>query len=199
MNLLHIDSSILGSNSVSRQISAAIVQRMRQTTPQLIVHYRDLAEEPVLHLAGSTLAGMPGTEEDVALGGKLLQEFLDADIVVIGVPMYNFTIPTQLKAWIDRIVIVNRTFRYTETGPVGLAGGKRVIIALSRGGISATGSPAAALDHQEPYLRAIFGFMGIRSIDFVRAEGCAISPAQRDASLKAALGVAAQYPLTDVT
>src|ERR1700732_2083466 len=110
-----------------------------------------------------------------------------ADIVVIGAPMYNFTIPSQLKAWIDRILVGGKTFRYTEAGPQGLAGGKSVIIASSRGGLYAPGMPFAANDFQEPYLRAVFRFIGIEDIEIIRAEGIAFGPEQREAAMQAAL------------
>jgi FMN-dependent NADH-azoreductase len=117
----------------------------------------------------------------------MLQEFLDADVVVIGAPMYNFAISSQLKAWIDRLLIGGKTFRYTEAGPVGLAGGKKVIIVSSRGGLYTPGMPNEALDFQERYLRAALGFIGIDDVEVVRAEGVAIGPEQREAALKAAL------------
>ena len=101
--------------------------------------------------------------------------------------MYNFTLPTQLKAWLDRILVAGRTFRYTDDGPEGLAGDKRVIVAVARGGIYDAGSPAAALEHLETYLRAVFGFIGITP-EFVAADGLAISPEQREASLRQAVG-----------
>ena len=187
MILLHIDSSILGEYSISRQISAAIVARLGAANPSAKVIYRDLAAKPVAHLSGQTLTAQPGAQEDVAAGAEVLEEFISADIIVIGVPMYNFTVPTQLKSWIDRILIVNRTFKYTETGPVGLAGGKRVVLALSRGGFYGPGTLAAGFDHQEPYLRAVFGFIGINEVEVVRAEGIAISTEQRQSSLDGAL------------
>ena len=109
----------------------------------------------------------------------MLDEFLAADTIVIGAPMYNFTLPTQLKAWIDRILVAGKTFRYTENGPEGLAGGKRVIIALARGGFYDAGSPAAALEHLESYLRGVFNFIGIEP-EFVAADGLAIGPEQRE-------------------
>ena len=191
MKLLHIDSSIQADRSVSRELSAAIVARLREHTPDAFVTYRDLAVTPVAHLTGATLGMAPGSEEDVAHGSELLEEFIAADTVVLGVPMYNFTVPSQLKAWIDRIVVANRTFRYVDMRPVGLAGGKRVIIGLSRGGFYGPGSPVAAADHQEPYLRAIFAFIGIDNLEFVRAEGIKISEEQRRAALQSALKAAA--------
>jgi FMN-dependent NADH-azoreductase len=120
-------------------------------------------------------------------GASALDEFLAADIVVIGAPMYNFTVPSQLKAWIDRILIAGRTFRYTEAGPLGLAGGERVIIASSRGGLYASGMPFEAYDFQEKYLPAVFAFIGIEDVEFMRAEGLAFGPEQRDAAIRAAL------------
>ena len=176
MTILHIDSSITGEASASRAISARILDRLVAHTPGAQVVRRDLVAEPLPHL---TLASM--NDQDV------LDEFLDASTVVIGAPMYNFTLSTQLKAWIDRILIANKTFRYTAQGPEGLAGGRRVIIALARGGIYDAGSPAAALEHLESYLRGVFNFIGIDP-EFVAADGLNISPEQRDISIRQALG-----------
>ena len=193
MTLLHIDSSILGDNSVSRVISAAVVARLRETTPGAAVVYRDLALEPLPHLSGAYLAAAmaPGEhstalQNDLALGSTILEEFLVANTVVIGAPMYNFTISSQLKAWIDRIVLVGKTFRYTDKGPEGLAGNKRVIVALSRGGFYGAGLPAAGLDFQETYLRGIFGFIGVKNVEFVRAEGIGMGPDQRQQAIASA-------------
>jgi FMN-dependent NADH-azoreductase len=197
MKLLHLDSSILGDNSASREVSAAIVARLLQADPSLDVTYRDLAADPVPHLSGAYLAaaaGAPGMEEfqgEVATSTAIMDEFLAADTVVIGAPMYNFTISTQLKAWIDRIAVRGKTFSYSENGPQGLAGGKRVIIAIARGNLYGPGAPAAAFDFQEPYLRAVFGFIGISDVEFVRAEGIAFSPEHRKAALASAQETAA--------
>jgi FMN-dependent NADH-azoreductase len=169
---LHIDSSINGDNSASRAISRSIVDQL--ATDRLI--YRDLVADPLPHL---TL--------DAFADSSVLDEFLAADTLVIGAPMYNFTLPSQLKAWIDRILVAGRTFRYTENGPEGLAGGKRVIVALARGGVYDAGSPAASLEHLESYLRGIFNFIGIEP-EFVAADGLNFGPDQREASLSAALG-----------
>jgi FMN-dependent NADH-azoreductase len=193
MKLLHIDSSILGAGSVSRTLSAAIVAGQRAQHPGLQVSYRDLAAQPVGHLSGAHLAaGQGATPEDAALaadfadGVAVLDAFLAADIVVVGAPMYNFSIPTQLKAWIDRLAIAGRTFRYSEKGVEGLAGGKTVIIASSRGGVYGEGTPMAAFDHQETYLKGVFGFFGITDIRFIRAEGVAMGDDQRAKSLEGA-------------
>ncbi|WP_027573627.1 FMN-dependent NADH-azoreductase [Bradyrhizobium sp. WSM1743] len=196
MKLLHIDSSVLGPHSVSRQVSAAIVDRLRQATPSLEVVYRDLSQTPLAHLSGSHLAaaqGAPAPAElgpDLAASAAALEEFLAAEIVVIGAPMYNFTIPSQLKAWIDRILVAGKTFKYGAAGPEGLAGGKRVIVAISRGGYYGAGSPAAALEHLESYLRGVFGFMGIHNAEFIIADGIQVGPDHREKALAGALQAA---------
>lgn len=181
MKLLHIDASALGDNSVSRQLSAAVVARFKDSVESLDVSYRDLDANPIPHLRGSSLAGANAAE--AADAENVMAQFLAADVVVIGAPMYNFSIPSTLKAWIDRVAVAGKTFKYTEAGPVGLAGGKRVIIASSRGGIYVD-SPA---DFQEPYLRQMFAFMGITEVEFVRAEGIAYSPKHREEAIAAAL------------
>lgn len=193
MKLLHVDSSILGPGSVSRQLSAEIVAAEKRRHPDLTVIYRDLAAEPVGHLSGAHLAAAQAApvegswlQQDVAAGQAALEEFLAADIVVVGAPMYNFSVPSQLKAWIDRLAVAGKTFRYTENGPVGLAGGKRVIVASSRGGFYGPGTPVAFLDHQENYLRGVFGFFGIDDVTFVRAEGVALGAEQRASAIDAA-------------
>ncbi|MBH5386875.1 MULTISPECIES: FMN-dependent NADH-azoreductase [Bradyrhizobium] len=196
MKLLHIDSSVLGPHSVSRQVSAAIVDRLRQATPSLEVVYRDLTQTPLAHLSGSHLAaaqGAPAPAElasDLAASAAVLDEFLSADVVVIGAPMYNFTIPSQLKAWIDRILVVGKTFKYGAAGPEGLAGGKRVIVAISRGGYYGAGSPVAALEHLESYLRGVFGFIGIHNAEFIIADGIQVGPDHREKALAGALQAA---------
>ena len=144
------------------------------------------------HLSGGYLAavaGAPGHEAfaaEIAASAAILEDFLAADVVVIGAPMYNFAIPTQLRSWLDRILVREKTFRYTETGPQGLAAGKRVIVAIARGNLYGPGKPAQPMDFQEPYLRAVFGFIGITDVEFVRAEGVNIGPEQRKAALEGA-------------
>jgi FMN-dependent NADH-azoreductase len=176
VTILHIDASINGDNSASRTISRSIVDQIANAEWGEQIAYRDLAAEPLPHL---TLDSFADT--------SVLDEFLAADTVVIGAPMYNFTLPTQLKAWIDRIVIAGRTFRYSESGPEGLAKGKRVIIALARGGIYSEGSAASALEHLETYLRGVFNFIGIEP-EFVVAEGLNLSPDHRQQALDLAIG-----------
>ncbi len=176
MTILHIDSSITGEASASRTITRAIVGRLSASQPETAVVHRDLVAQPLDHL---TLAAMADT--------AVLEEFLNAETVVIGAPMYNFSLPSQLKAWLDRILVAGRTFRYTAEGPVGLAGGRRVIIALSRGGFYGSGTPAASLEHVESYLRGAFGFIGIEP-EFVLAEGINIGPDERLAAIAQAMG-----------
>lgn len=185
--LLHIDSSILGDHSVSRAVSAAVVAKLRAADPSLNVVYRDLASAPLPH---ATPASMPADHplsggNGHAASQQALEEFLAADIVVIGAPMYNFTVPTQLRAWIDRILVPGKTFSYGANGPEGLAGGKRVIVALSRGGIYADPAFAAVAEHAETYLRFVLGFIGIKAPEFIIAEG--ISAGLREQALEGAL------------
>jgi len=194
MKLLHIDSSVLGPHSVSRQLSAAIADRLNTSTPGLQASYRDLSSTPLAHLSGLHLAAAQGAppsdiavQQDVAAGQAVLDEFLAADIVVIGAPMYNFTIPSQLKAWIDRILVAGKTFKYGPQGAEGLAGNKRVIVAISRGGFYGPGTPAAALEHLESYLRGVFGFIGVTNLEFISADGIQTGPAQRAKALADAL------------
>jgi FMN-dependent NADH-azoreductase len=194
MNLLHIDSSILGQQSATRELGAAVVADWQRRHPTGSVRHLDLAREPLDHLTGELFAARANANQplstamvaDVARSERVLADFLAADVVVIGAPMYNFSIPSQLKAWIDRIAVAGRTFRYTTNGPEGLAKGKKLIIVSARGGMYGAGAPAAALDFQENYLRGVFGFLGITDVEIVRAEGLSYGPAQREAALAAA-------------
>lgn len=192
--LLHIDSSVLGPHSVSRQLSAAIVERLRQAEPGVEVTYRDLSVSPLAHLSGAHLAvaqgasnADPSLQQEVAAGQAALAEFLASDIVVLGAPMYNFTIPSQLKAWIDRIAVRGQTFQYGPQGPQGLCGSKRVIVAISRGGFYGAGTPMAALEHLETYLRSVFGFIGVTELEFITADGVQVGPEHREKALATAL------------
>jgi FMN-dependent NADH-azoreductase len=196
MKLLHIDSSVLGPHSVSRQVSAAIVDRLRKATPGLEIVYRDLGSTPLAHLSGPHLAAAQGAapdaalQQDLAAGQAVLDEFLAADIVVLGAPMYNFTIPSQLKAWIDRIVVAGKTFKYSAQGAEGLVGHKRVIVAISRGGFYGVGTAAAAGEYVETYLRWVFGFIGVQNPEFISADGIQVGPEHREKALAGALQAA---------
>jgi FMN-dependent NADH-azoreductase len=195
MKLLHVDSSILDTRSVSRELTRAIVGRFAAKHPGLEVQRCDLAQDPLPHYAP---ANMPNSDPkrgflaegtpaptDAARGEAVLATFLAADVVVIGAPMYNFGIPSQLKAWIDRLVIPGKTFTYGANGPEGLVHGKRVIVVLSRGGFYGPDSPAAPMEHAGSYLRDVFGFIGV-SIETLVAEGTQVSPEARAAGLAAA-------------
>jgi FMN-dependent NADH-azoreductase len=181
VKLLHIDSSILGENSASRAVTREIVSRWRAARPDIEVQYLDLAAQELPHWSGKSLAQT--NEAEAARDADQLADFLAADVLVIGAPMYNFSIPTQLKAWIDRIMIKGKTFRYTASGPQGLAGGKQIVVAVSRGGVYPANAPG---EFAETYLRFVFGFLGIDNVTFVRAEGLGISPEHRQAGMNAA-------------
>jgi FMN-dependent NADH-azoreductase len=181
MKLLHIDSSILGEQSASRTVSREIVARWKQAVPGIKVEHLDLVANELPHLTGHHLAQMQVPESRDA---QVLADFLAADVVVIGAPMYNFGLSTQLKSWIDRIVVAGKTFKYTATGPQGLVHGKRIIVAVSRGGVYPENAP---FEHAESYLKIIFGFIGVTDLTFVRAEGLMLSPEHRQKGLDAAL------------
>jgi FMN-dependent NADH-azoreductase len=169
------------------------VDRLRRATPGLDIVYRDLSSTPLAHLSGLHLAASQGAapdaalQQDLAAGQAMLDEFLAADIVVLGAPMYNFTIPSQLKAWIDRIVVSGKTFKYGAQGAEGLAGNKRVIVAISRAGFYGAGTPAAVGEHLETYLRWVFGFIGVANPEFISADGVQVGPEHREKALAGAL------------
>lgn len=179
MKILHIDSSVAGDTSVSKKISAAAVDTLRAANPGAEVVYRDLGADPLPHL---TLA-------DLADHG-LADEFLSADVVVIGAPMYNFTVPTNLKAWLDRLAIAGKTFQYGNSGPSGLAGGRKVIVASTRGGFYGPESPIASYELQDRYLQTFFGFLGVTDVTFIHAEGLGMGPEQKERALTAAIDAA---------
>jgi FMN-dependent NADH-azoreductase len=178
VKLLHLDSSIMGDGSASRAISAAIVERLEETYADLDVTYRDLVQEPLPHM---TLDAFMALDT-----GAEVHEFLDADIVVIGAGFYNFSIPSQLKSWIDRIAVRGKTFSYGESGPIGLAKGKRVIVALARGNVYGEGSPYAAYEHAETLLRSVFGFIGV-DVEVIVAEGLGRGEDARRVAIDSAL------------
>jgi FMN-dependent NADH-azoreductase len=191
MKLLHIDSSILSANSVSRQLTKDTVTQWVSNHPDTTVEYLDLAVDTPSHLSADSLGfrAPAGAElSDVqkrenVISEALVTQFLAADVIVVGAPLYNFSIPSQLKAWVDRIAQVGRTFKYTETGPQGLAGGKTVIVASTRGGVYSTNDWGRAAEHQESYLQTVFGFLGITDVRFVRAEGVAMGDAKKAEAL----------------
>ena len=190
-NLLVINSSAAGTDSVSRVLVADAVAKLLAVEPDAQVTHRDLDAAPVPNLSSATLAGVRGTPKTAAefaarkLSDELIAELRAADTVVIGAPMYNFSISTSLRAWFDYVLRAGETFSYSEAGPQGLLGGKRVIVIAARGGLYSEG-PAQAVDYQEPYLRHLLGFIGITDITFVHAEKLGYGPEARDAALKSA-------------
>ncbi|TWO69923.1 FMN-dependent NADH-azoreductase [Caenimonas sedimenti] len=209
MKLLHIDSSPLAGQSVSRQLTRDIVRQWTAQHPGLTVEHLDLATDAPAHLdmdslgfrLGPNAAGLSEAQQrENAVSERLVSQFLAADVIVVGAPMYNFSVPSQLKAWIDRVAQAGRTFTYTEKGPQGLAGGKTVIVASTRGGVYSTSAAGSAMDHQESYLKTVFGFFGVTDVRFVRAEGVAMGDAakakalaQAELAIKAQVGVAANH------
>jgi FMN-dependent NADH-azoreductase len=200
MKLLHIDSSITGANSVSRQLSAAIVAREKILHPGLEVQVLDLVAASPMHLSPAHVGAWfgqtptdPAVLADIAATASYIDDLFAADILVIGTPMYNFGLSTYLKAWIDRIAIAGKTFKYSETGqPISLLPpGKKVFIASSRGGVYAPGSPMAAYEHQESHLLTCLGFIGLTDVTVIRAEGVAIPELKAPAIEKALADAAA--------
>ena len=208
MQLLHIDSAITGEQTVSRELTKRIVAAWTASHPNTMVQYLDVAAQAPAHFTADAMGFRTGQEAatDVqraenAGSEALVSQFLAADVIVIGAPLYNFTIPSQLKAWIDRIAQIGRTFKYTDKGPVGLAGGKTIIVASSRGGMYSTSEGGQAMEHQESYLKVVFGFFGITDVRFVRAEGVGMGPdakalafASADKDIQAQTAVAANQP-----
>ena len=197
MNILHIDASPLGSASLSRQLTASVVEKLTRDRPATEVVHRDLIESPISHLSGellqvlrpapgSTPPSSPTIRAEADQTDTLIAELLGADVIVMGAPMYNFSIPSQLKAWIDRVAQAGRTFRYTAEGPVGLATGKKAIIVSTRGGVYAGTAYETAMDHQEAYLRTVLNFLGITDVTYVRAEGVAMSAEKRQEAVATA-------------
>jgi FMN-dependent NADH-azoreductase len=194
MKLLHVDSSVLGANSVSRQLTAEIVAEWQRVHGDTSIDYLDLAVDTPSHFDANALGIKAGLQAEPTeaqkreneVSERRVSQFLAADVIVVGAPLYNFSIPSQLKAWIDRLAQIGRTFKYTDKGPVGLAGGKIVIIASARGGLYSTTEGGRALEHQESYLKAIFGFFGITDVRIVRAEGVAMGDAPKAAAIESA-------------
>jgi len=191
MKILQINSSARAENSHSTRLSNALVERLRREHPQTAVTVRDLGRTPHPMLDEAALQALftpveqrtPGQAARVALDDVLIAEIRSADVVVLGVPMYNFGVPAQLKNWIDAISRVQVTFRYTEIGPEGLLKGKKVYVALTRGGLYRD----TPNDSQTPYLKTLFSFLGMTDVQFVYAEGLAMGPDAEQNGLNAAL------------
>ena len=189
--VLIIDSAATGDASVSRRLTSDFAAELRQRDPSASIVHRDVGRDPIPHLTEETVTGIRGdatTEAErttLALSDRLIEELREADLIVIGAPMYNFGMPSTLKAWFDHVLRARVTFRYTAQGPEGLVTGKRAIVIEARAGLYSEG-PAAAMDHQEPHIRTLLGFMGITDVTFVRAEKLAGGPEAAGAAIAAA-------------
>jgi FMN-dependent NADH-azoreductase len=192
MKILHIDSSVTGAKSISRPLTKETAAKLA-SKPGATVTYRDLVDEPlnhytaVLRVYGVTPeTATPAQKLELETGEAILAEFLASDVVVLGAPMYNFGIPSQLKAWVDLICVAGKTFSYGADGPKGLCGDKKVIIVSSRGGKYGPGSPTAHMDFQENYLKGVLGFLGVTDITVIRAEGIGYGPDVAKAAVEGA-------------
>ncbi len=200
-HILHIDSSPRGDRSFSRKFSYEFITSWKSAHPGDTVAYRDLGHNPVPHVDESWIAAAfsppqartPELNQAIKISDELVDEFLAADRYVFGVPMYNFNVPSTLKAYIDQIVRVGRTFAVTEQGAFqGLVAGKKMLIITARSGSFKPGSPAAPYDYQEPYLRAVFGFIGITDVSFINVENLGVDENMRSLSLGQAQEAIAQ-------
>ncbi|NSW58324.1 MAG: FMN-dependent NADH-azoreductase [Armatimonadetes bacterium] len=192
--LLHIDCSIRREESYSRRLSRKFVDRWQMLHPDATLVYRDLAADPLPMLSEAAVSGMflpeevrtPEMKAGLALSDLVVDEFLASDRILIATPMYNFHVPPTLKNWFDHVTRAGRTFKFTEEGAVGLAGGRKVIIISVRGGYYGEGSPNQEADLQTPWLRLMFGFMGIGDVELIRCEATNIGGQLHEASLAAA-------------
>jgi FMN-dependent NADH-azoreductase len=201
--VLIIDSAATGEASVSRKLTSEFAQRLSSHDPSAIVTHRDVGAAPVPHLTEATVGAIRGAEaasdqarSALALSDLLIAELKEADVIVIGAPMYNFGIPSTLKAWFDHVLRAGITFRYSAEGPEGLLKGKRVIVIESRAGLYSEG-PAAAMDSQEPHLRTLLGFAGMDDVTFVRAERLAFGPEAASAAVDDAVAKLAGLAQTE--
>ena len=199
MKILHLDSSVTGEKSVSRPLTQVAAEKLKTLHPGAEYVYRDLVKNTlrhytaVLRLYGDALDQVtPEQKAEIQTGEEILSEFLSADVILIGAPMYNFSVPSQLKAWIDLICVAGKTFSYGANGPQGLCGGKKVVVISSRGGGYGPGSPFEPFDHQEKYLRDVFTFLGVKDITVITAEGVAQGPEKTAAAVESAKAKIAQ-------
>ena len=191
MKILRIDTAVTGAESVSRELTQAITDHFRARYPNAEIVELDYGTNPLPHIDPVTMGAIrfPAERHDAAMQAAhpaeraVLDEFLSSDIVILGAPMYNFTVPSSLKAWLDRLGVPGVTFSYSEAGPQGLAGGRRVIVASSQGGAYELDSP---FEHQESFLRDFFAFIGIDDLEFIRATRIGFGPAARETALAAA-------------
>lgn len=178
--ILHINSSVRHSGSISRKVTEEFLSKWKAKEADVVITERDLAAHPLPHLTEQTLGAFFTPEENrtveqkqiAALSESLVQELFDADVIVIGAPMYNFSITSGLKAWVDHVARAGVTFKYGENGPVGLLTGKKVFIFTTSGGVYSQG-PAAGMDFAGTYLRAVLGFIGLTDVQLIHSEGLA--------------------------
>ena len=201
---LIIDSAATGEASVSRRLTTAFAERLKEQDPSARIVHRDVGREPIPHLTEETVGAIRGAPAEteaglraLALSNELIAEIREADVIVIGAPMYNFGIASTLKAWFDHVLRAGVTFRYTSEGPEGLVTGKRAIVVESRAGVYSQGA-ATAMDSQEPHLRGLLGFMGINDVTFVRAEGLAFGPDAAAAAIDKALAQLGEIAETEL-
>ena len=196
MKILQLISSPVGPASFSTQLSEAIVANLTAAHPESTVTVRDLTAPPFPHLEEVHLQSFftpeqdhsPAQREAIRHSNAAIAELMAADTIVIGTPMYSFTVATVLKSWIDHISRAGITFRYTESGPEGLVKGKKVYIAMASGGVYSSG-PMAAYDFVAPYLRTILGFLGMTDVEVHRVEGTNLPELRDQALAKAIAGV----------
>lgn len=187
MNILQINASLFGDAGQSSRLADEFVARLWATTPEATVTRRDLASDPVPHLSADTFQAAltdpaersPQQQKDAALADELVNELKQADVLVVGLPMYNFNVPSTLKAWFDHVARSGETFRYTANGPEGLLKAERAYVFAARGGYYA----GAGNDFQTPYIEQFLGFLGIKEVEFVYAEGLAIDESSREQAL----------------
>jgi FMN-dependent NADH-azoreductase len=203
-NILIIDSAATGEASVSRRLTRALADTLQRRDPAARIVHRDVGSAPIPHLTEATVpairAGIvetPEAERALALSNELVAELKEADVIVIGAPMYNFGMPSTLKAWFDHVLRAGITFRYSEAGPEGLVTGKKAVVVEARAGLYSEG-PAAAMDSQEPHLRTLLGFMGVTDVAFVRAEKLAFGPEAAEAAIAEAVGALESFAETEL-
>jgi FMN-dependent NADH-azoreductase len=199
--LLLVTSSLFGDQSKSTQLAGEFVQAWHRAHPGTTVVERALTAESIPHLSLNALGALMTPAEQrsseqhaaVAFADRLIEELETADTIVLAVPMYNFSIPSTLKAWIDHVARAGRTFRYTAAGPEGLLKGKKVFVITGRGGVYTGNSPAKVFDFQEPYLRGVLGFLGLTDVTFVHVEGLKVSPEAAEQGVARARDAIAAY------
>ncbi len=193
--VLAVLSSAMGAASLSGRIAREAVKALAAREPDLDIAWRDVGSEPIPHLTADGVTAIRGEpsngaqEATRALSDALVAELKAADVLVIAAPMYNFGMASTLKSWFDHVARAGVTFRYTEAGPEGLLAGKTAIVIETRGGVYSQG-PAAAMDAQEPHIRGLLGFLGVKDVTFVRAEGLAFGPEAAEKALASAVEAA---------